>query len=56
MLYTVCIFDIAFCGLGHCCHYGEITLLPGQSYETTTGPYCYQCTCSGDGDSLRCCG
>lgn len=56
MLYTVCIFDIAFCGLGHCCHYGEITLLPGQSYENTTGPYCYQCICSGDGDSLRCCG
>uniref|UniRef100_A0A8W8HSU1 Uncharacterized protein n=1 Tax=Magallana gigas TaxID=29159 RepID=A0A8W8HSU1_MAGGI len=43
-------------GYGHCCHYGEITLLPGQSYENTTGPYCYQCICSGDGDSLRCCG
>lgn len=42
--------------LGKCCHYRGITLLPGQSFENTTGPYCFQCICSEDGDNLKCCG
>lgn len=45
----------SFLFVGYYCKYGKIVLFPGESYEKTTGPNCFKCTCSEDADELNCC-
>uniref|UniRef100_K1Q0J1 Uncharacterized protein n=1 Tax=Magallana gigas TaxID=29159 RepID=K1Q0J1_MAGGI len=42
-------------GNGYYCPYKGRAIMPGRSYEKTTGPNCFKCTCSEDGKSLNCC-
>eukprot|EP00105_Crassostrea_gigas_P033608 XP_011457050.1 PREDICTED: beta-microseminoprotein-like [Crassostrea gigas] len=61
-IYTFSVFFVyseAACstdtGNGYYCRYKGRIILPGRSYERTTGPNCFKCTCSEDGTFLSCC-